>query len=821
MTENATVRIRPLRLGFLIDPADPKALRHVLQINSCLWGGTYNYIVPVFKKTPNRYREKHFKAPSASTIIHGMLEAFQPDFLVETRNGISAGLPFAPDRILPVQDILAADETGRRRYGVDLTSVCDALYQESFQFVHRHPLKVLIPKAPSKRFESLFAAIFGELPKSEGFAKYREVFTKALGATEKEVVAAQFYQTFERDVFYPMRVGRYELDAKRKSWSRGPILFYMDERSSYDIIEYWNLRAIGWRIRPLPSSWAETLRPDCEQYIRDVHRPYPPPSNVIEDATFMCSRSCSFEEMQKFVSTLNRPSDWHLVVDPHFPRIWEEWGRSADHVEPQLVTYKTETTTAHVIGDSMHLRTVMPTAFENLGNLSSEAACANIIETIPGGSEVIPWRTANLKQLTGSFRTDRVWVGREGMVAIAGLFNSFNFVRIPNPVNVFSAWAENHGLTFSLSPPGRSAEQVVSALGGLSGVSLIGDSEIIKLLDRLAHGDLELETGDSEQSRKNKKRRKRKEAAPLGHIKQILNRANGGHEIASGNHLKALLDHNVLKIGISLECPNCTQTSWYSLANLQEELTCNRCLQKYRFPANDPPTSAWTYRTNGPFAVENYAQGAYSVSFAANFIAENIAVASTWIPSFVLEDDAGQAAEADFGMFIKLGHLARWQDPIVVFGECKTFDYFEARDFQRMRRIAKLFPGAVLCFCTLRNELTAYEKKRMAKLARAGRKSLKSGFQKNPVLILTGIELLGQFGKSRNFIERYPEQFRKRADRWVFRGDIKDSCSFTQQVHLGIESHYDWLKATWDKKTAALAKRAKPEASPATGQDRI
>jgi hypothetical protein len=117
-----------------------------------------------------------------------------------------------------------------------------------------------------------------------------------------------------------------------------------------------------------------------------------------------------------------------------------------------------------------------------------------------------------------------------------------------------------------------------------------------------------------------------------------------------------------------------------------------------------------------------------------------------------------------------------------------------------MKTLAKLFPGSVLCFCTLRNELTPTEKKRIAKLVRTGRKFLKSGFQRNPVLVLTGIELFGQFGSRRNFINEYPAPFRARAQRMIFRGDIKDTCSFTQEVHLGIESNSTWLKERREKK---------------------
>jgi hypothetical protein len=46
--ESAQVRIRPFRLAFLIEPRDRKALQCVFEKNSSLWGGVFNYIIPLF-----------------------------------------------------------------------------------------------------------------------------------------------------------------------------------------------------------------------------------------------------------------------------------------------------------------------------------------------------------------------------------------------------------------------------------------------------------------------------------------------------------------------------------------------------------------------------------------------------------------------------------------------------------------------------------------------------------------------------------------------------------------------------------------------------
>ncbi len=335
----ASVRIRPIRFGFLLDPKDPTTLRQVLQINTCLWGGIYNYLLPVQQKAPLRYRDYSFTnlgagviklnltkgtGPSARQLIHGLLEAFQPDLLVETKPGLEQ---------------FNEEENGQRKYGIDLRSICQALYKEEFRFVQRHPPKVIDPRPTDQKYGTLFAAAFGEFPQTGVLADCKQHFRDALDAAEQEVEPEALHELFAPNTLYPLRVGAYHSVTHRRAWTLGPMLFYMDESEPYDIIEYWNYRALGWRIRPLPYLLTPKLRDYCEKFVAEAHRPYPPPSNVSEDASFLCSRSCAFDEMQAFVSTVSRPSSFHVSIDPRVPRLWEEWReanirtRRAKHAE--------------------------------------------------------------------------------------------------------------------------------------------------------------------------------------------------------------------------------------------------------------------------------------------------------------------------------------------------------------------------------------------------------------------------------------------------------------------------------------------------------
>ena len=52
---------------------------------------------------------------------------------------------------------------------------------------------------------------------------------------------------------------RHKLETYRNSRNWESHLFYMDETSPWDLIEYWNYRALGWKIIPFPAQLAPQL----------------------------------------------------------------------------------------------------------------------------------------------------------------------------------------------------------------------------------------------------------------------------------------------------------------------------------------------------------------------------------------------------------------------------------------------------------------------------------------------------------------------------------------------------------------------------------
>ena len=192
----------------------------------------------------------------------------------------------------------------------------------------------------------------------------------------------------------------------------------------------------------------------------------------------------------------------------------------------------------------------------------------------------------------------------------------------------------------------------------------------------------------------------------------------------------------MVELGLELKCSKCSSWSWYSLKQLDYQVTCSLCLRQFGFPIFDPSSSShskWAYRLIGPFALPNYANGGYAAALSIRFFSEVVNNMHdnkiTWSPGLEVELTPHNKVEFDFILWCQRQELLRndYQTE-VVFGEAKSFgggnrgekdairDVFQNEDIEKLRKIAIRFPGAILVFATMKQaeELSNDEISRIA-----------------------------------------------------------------------------------------------------------
>jgi len=93
---SASLRLRPVRIAFLVNPRDFTAVRKCIRLNTCLWGGWYNPIIPVFDRPPARWNVDHWK-PKGRGISRGYIRFFEPEVVVEAEPNLATKIGWEPE----------------------------------------------------------------------------------------------------------------------------------------------------------------------------------------------------------------------------------------------------------------------------------------------------------------------------------------------------------------------------------------------------------------------------------------------------------------------------------------------------------------------------------------------------------------------------------------------------------------------------------------------------------------------------------------------------------------------------------------------------
>jgi hypothetical protein len=269
--------------------------------------------------------------------------------------------------------------------------------------------------------------------------------------------------------------------------------------------------------------------------------------------------------------------------------------------------------------------------------------------------------------------------------------------------------------------------------------------------------------------------------------------------------IDTFVESGALRLGLEVSCPNCENRNWYGVTAIDETVACERCLKKYDFPQGslNLKRSPWRFRVTGPFALPNFAGGAYATVLALRCLSHGIGSSRnslTYSTSLNLEL-GGFNVEVDFaGWYRRETHFGEGEEPAFFIGEAKSFasDALTDKDVGRMKQVAKSLPGTYILFAVLKLSLSSVEKDRVRKLATWGRYRLPDGRQRAPVIVLTGRELLTD-RPIRSVWKDAGGRRKKLLEPAYMRLDNLDTLAdFTQQINLGMPSYWNWYKSRID-----------------------
>ena len=793
----------------------------IFEVNACLWGGKFNPIIPRLRQVPNWWDRHNQRLETASRIVNGYLDFFEPDFVVEAEPGLADGLGFHQDRILPLAGLLTrSGDRNKSGHGLSVLSLYSDIYRTEFQFAHRHEHNVVDVVPENRPFSAFAACVFGAFPQETDLKYLGEAFTEAFAPKKVALNGESLAGLYQSGFRSALRLGHSKIDIDYHDHG-DPAFFVLDAREPRDLIDFWNLRAIKRDIIPVPVQWLGALDGFCKEFIVKNHRPLPGNmGGVMIRTTVMFARSIPTNEIERLhanhfyvdMAGANVRQDW-------YPAIWRPSARfSFRMLRPTLsAAEKTFDTPFNAEKPEVRFDCLHPEFADKYGNPDRWANVVRFEDWTYKNqvATAFPCAYKNPGFPRFSIGDRGVLPTTEGFVIFPQYKNVTERWEMFEGTTAISNWLKTHSIKAVLSDAGRATQQIIQTMGGFWGVAAFAHADIVKILNQIS----------------------RRPMSRSIHHQEFKNRIQTvtKDDIWRTRSFETLVERNVVELGFELKCTKCANWSWYALKQLDYQMVCTLCLRPFGFPIIEPggsQNSKWAYRLIGPFALPDYARGGYAASLSIRFFSEVIGrheTEVTWSAGQELELTGGDKVEADFILWYQRKELFGNDHPTeVVFGEAKSFggesleekrvakDAFQADDVERMKRLAIRFPGSILVFSTMKaaDQLSRDEIDRLAKLAKWGREYVGERRQtRAPVIVLTGTELFAPYtlrdawekagGRHAQLIQQASVHFEK----------LSELADLTQQLYLNLPPYAVWLEAKWKNRAARRRNRSTPTAT--------
>lgn len=805
----ANIRLRPVRLGFLVNPRDAQVLRGVMRLATTMWGGMMSPIIPVMKRLPAEWSDKSMPY-GPQQVSRGYIRFFEPDILVQTKAdqlknlGLSEVLRqsasrryFDFDKVIRKDHGLKAD----LNVGMNIVHVYRHLYIDEFQFKKRVDPAIYHFAEGAPDDTAFFEAAFGCFPKNPDLSYIQKDFEQAFDARQVQPSFETWLELAKGHAGYPLyyTVRGGELQFGRRS---SPAIFILDPAKPTDLIDFWNYRLFTRDVLPVNVNWLEQSRELILLAIRSNHRLLPTnPNGVMIRTSIEIARSLNFEEVMKRLNLAAADlPEQSVSVRSWYEPIWREPDMDEHMVRHKAATMTEKSRQVQLTPTGIERIVVQfpvqspdfdfmqrgeGPSFVNVVKLSQFHAQKSIADALPAAT----FGTQGLYPV----REPDQFVTREGYVTFHSFSHDNAYLHLPSPGEAIAAWLKTKDITATPSDAGRVAEQVIASVGGLNGTHILRERGILEKLDSMARSRREWTDGSADEYAD----RTASVQEWLQTLTPIQKKVFGGWKT-----LDRLVTDGILRLGLAPRCPHCTQENWYSLDDVSDKVSCARCLRTFPFPQGNPDRKLFKYRVVGPFATPGYARGGYAVALTLRFLEDEMGSMNAFTYSTGLElKYAGGKTETDFFAWHGKDHFDRAaRDPVTLVGECKSFaaESFRPADISRLRELATLLPGAILVAATLKDDFSVSETKALRGLAKWGWSQL----QPSPLIALTGKELFNESTLTDGWKDCGGTRART-AERQGYIFDFVTLADATQQAVLGMTS--DEVASVRYKRSRALA----------------
>jgi hypothetical protein len=247
-TSTFSIRYRPIKIGFLVRPGSINDIVEASSLNTLLWGGIYNPIIPVNKDLD---------------LARQLIKLFNVDVLFAVSNTEEIQVLLNEYEYLKSphyfnREILYEDWYSKKQVSgyLDIINIVDFYWDKEFK---NKPKKYrsncfLVEWFEKDLLANLFVVIFGMFPEGLNLKyDYRNAFLKELKANRTLLKNKEGINGKLSQVIYPLALTRNRLIGYSGGFQEYGI-YAGDSESFDDLLSFWNLRASGLDLQFLPTN---------------------------------------------------------------------------------------------------------------------------------------------------------------------------------------------------------------------------------------------------------------------------------------------------------------------------------------------------------------------------------------------------------------------------------------------------------------------------------------------------------------------------------------------------------------------------------------
>jgi len=608
---SANLKLRPTRIGFLVKPNDMTSVRRIMRLNTCLWGGRLNPIIPVYQRAPKAWFSSRVERVKGYSVGKGYIKFFEPDVFVESEPGLHRKLDLIQSPEVSFNpSIISLDNyfqefRGQKEvyFGLGIFDVLKQKYDTERKFELRHKAKAVMPK-PVKG-SGIMEALYGCYPDDEALGfngkAYEDVFQPQDKLNDLKLWRAAFIERATTPLITTLE----HLNILQ-AWHDDLTIYIFDPKKTVDLIDLWNMRIESRPILPIPISLFEPLKKDVQEILDREYRPVKGNNNgVMHRPTLEFSRSLTLHKTAESIR-----DDFNLnTMNIYGLKLWRNdiWVQKKTNHGPRYsrVEYDCSTKGSTVLVDNngyTEFETLSPSFAEKYGRQKARWANVLSFSSLPQSkwATLLPFNSFDKKWPRVSIGSDITTISSEGWVFSQENKRETQFVTMLSLEQAIIEWLSQNGIQAKVSDPGQNAKQIIEATNGLRGLSILKDPRTLQLLNKLAGGQ-RIRSNEDETIVESFQDRTISIKDFENHISKINDK--GFYNPSSKNF-----------IDYGTQCTYCKATNWRGLDNVDYKITCERCLKNYQFPQSNlmRNNGNWHYRILGPFSIPDYAQGAYS-----------------------------------------------------------------------------------------------------------------------------------------------------------------------------------------------------------------